>query len=196
MFLYLSLLSLLVLLLVPLISLLLQKTRTFLHRRLQIAPTHPTFVADDEPTSLLSNADEPVLLVAPTPPSPRILQAHGGGFLSDLDAHVAELGGWTILLFNVIRFLGCLALLALTIAAVVVDSEKSADPYGGVEQSLMEVLKKWKKGEKKKKEEGRERRREAFGREEWVEVGQVVAFLYCTVLALLTLTIRKARFIK
>lgn len=56
-----------------------------------------------------------------------------------------------------------------------VDSEKSS---GKGKKGLVELLRKWKKGRKGRKgEKGRERIREEFGREEWVEIGQCVFFV-------------------
>ncbi|KAL7411452.1 hypothetical protein BDY24DRAFT_353656 [Mrakia frigida] len=206
---YLSLLSLILFLLVPFLSLAFTKLKPIVLRLVHSQPT-PLFVADpsssDEAALLLDEDenededDEPVLLVAPTPSPPRVMEAYGGTFGSDLKEHINQVGGRTIFLFNLVRFLGCLALLGLTIAAVVVDSEKSSSGpgAGGGTKGVVEILKKWKKGRKHKKEKGgrgRQRREEEFGREEWVELGQCFFFLYTTLLALLTLTLRKARYV-
>lgn len=186
------------------------KTQAYLARRRQ-----PILLPEDD----LSDDDEPVVLVPPPTAAPRIMPAYGGGFVADLREHVATLGGDRIFALNFVRFLGCFALLALTIAAVVVDSERSApaDNHTGI----VHVLHKGK-GKKTHGKGGRgrkERQREEFGREEWVEIGQCIFFvsarrpfldadrrltdpelpvlqLYATLLSLLTLTVRKVQYVK
>ncbi|KAL7412630.1 hypothetical protein BDY24DRAFT_442169 [Mrakia frigida] len=189
---YLALVSLSIFLLVPLVSLLIARTKLFLRRRSSNSTGSSSLLDSDDYTLLGQEDDEqePLLPAAP-PPKPRILQANGGTFSSDLRDHVQIVAGSKVIFaFNLARFLGCLALLGLTVAAVVSDSERSSSAgLLGAGKEGLEVLKKKGKGR------GREREEEKFGREEWVEIAQSVFFFYTSVLALLTLTIRKARFV-
>lgn len=89
------------------------------------------------------------------------------------------MGGRAIFCWNFARFLGSFALLGLTIAAVVADSERSASTNGG--KNLMKVL-----GKKSRARKGRERS-EAFGREESVEIYQAAFFVSCVNGSLLAL---------
>jgi hypothetical protein len=61
-------------------------------------------------------------------------RAHAG-ILEDTKRHIRNHGGLTIYLFKVLRLVGCLALLGITIAAFIISEEESGD-------SLLDSLKK------------------------------------------------------
>ena len=67
------------------------------------------------------------------------------GIVNDIKAHVASLGGPTIFAFKIVRLLGCLILVALTIATLIV-----YDYHNTSGNDILDSLKKHK-GKKKNK---------------------------------------------
>ena len=133
----------------------------------------------DETSPLLSDSldaaadDDETVLVPPPRAESRVLPAGSGSLSGDLQLHVASLGGWVVFGLHLLRLLACLALVGLTLWAIVIDAEDSADPEDGDGVSIL------KKGGKHGHKKGRkgERRREAFGREEIVEILQCCVFV-------------------
>jgi len=133
----------------------------------------------DETAPLLTDSldaaaeDDDVVLVPPPRAESRVLPAGSGSLSGDLQLHVASLGGWLVFGLHLLRLLACLALVGLTLWAIVIDAEDSAEPEGGIG-----ALKKGRKhgGHRKGGRKG-ERRREAFGREEIVEILQCCFFV-------------------
>lgn len=125
---------------------------------------------DDE----LGEEEEEVVLVSPPTAPPRI--AHASlGFSADLRRHIEACGGSYVFVLNMIRFIACFVLLVLTILSAERSLEDSSPDPAADGASVVEILKKgWKKGRKGKK---KQRQREEFGREEWVEIAQCVCFV-------------------
>jgi hypothetical protein len=133
----------------------------------------------DETAPLLTDSldaaaeDDDVVLVPPPRAESRVLPAGSGSLSGDLQLHVASLGGWLVFGLHLLRLLACLALVGLTLWAIVIDAEDSAEPEGGIG-----ALKKGRKhGGHRKGGRKSERRREAFGREEIVEILQCCFFV-------------------
>ncbi|CED85584.1 hypothetical protein [Phaffia rhodozyma] len=122
----------------------------------------------------------------PTAAPPRFLSASGGSLWADLKAHVELVGGWVDFSANALRLVGFLSLLALSIASAVLDSEVVNHEDG----SKVGVSKHKNKNKKE------DRVRQAFGREEWVEIGQCCVFFYLSLLSLLSLTVTKPAMIR
>lgn len=177
---YLALVSIALIVLPPLFALIYRtaralQTRLLIYRARRLDETSPLLNAADAD----ADDDESVVLLPPPRAPSRVLEVGTGSLSGDLKAHVSASGGWLPFTLDLIRFGACLTLVGLTLAAIVIDAHDSAAPEGktSVGQGLVEVL---KKGDKKGKWGGRRKsrkRREAFGREEWVEIGQCFFFV-------------------
>lgn len=175
----------------------------------------------DETAPLLTDSldaaaeDDEVVLVPPPRAESRVLPAGSGSLSGDLQLHVASLGGWVVFGLHLLRLLACLSLVGLTLWAIVIDAEDSADPE---DDGNVGVLKKGHRHGGRKKGRKGERRREAFGREEIVEILQCCFFvrscallqaprwrltsslatlqIYCAMLALVTAILPRLRLLK
>lgn len=164
--LYLSLGSIFILL-VPLF----QKIYRYLNAQYEAHTRSPVFLSDDAPPA---EGEEPVLVAPPTAP-PRFLAASGGSLWADFNSHIAASGGWVPFGLNVVRFVGCVALLAVSVAAAVLDSTVVNEGT-----PVMDVM----KNHGGKSKHRKEKVRQAFGREEWVEIGQCCVFVSLLFLSL------------
>lgn len=102
----------------------------------------------------------------PVEPSPEPPHA---GIVSEVKAHIKSLGGSTIFLYKIVRLVGCLALVGLTIATVVRDEK------GTAKADAIDVLKKhWgKKGK-------HARRNDGFTDREWLQVTLCLTYVSIT----------------
>lgn len=144
----------------------------------QTDETSPLLAGDD---AAENDADDDVVLVPPPRAESRVLPAGSGSLTGDLRLHVASVGGWVPFGLNLVRLLASLALVGLTLWAIVIDAEDSTAPVGkapaaGGGELVSALGKGHKHGGGRKGRKG-ERRREAFGREEWVEIGQCFFFV-------------------
>ncbi|KAK0478556.1 hypothetical protein IW261DRAFT_1551827 [Armillaria novae-zelandiae] len=98
------------------------------------------------------------------------------GILAEVREHVALHGGPTIFFYMVLKFLGSLALLGLSVASLVLDEQDRTHDNVG-------LYGKWGKKHKGKKEHSR-----AFTNEEWLEASLCLTFLYTSFLALIAVT--------
>ncbi|KAK0473305.1 hypothetical protein IW261DRAFT_1342846 [Armillaria novae-zelandiae] len=98
------------------------------------------------------------------------------GILAEVREHVALHGGPTIFFYTVLKFLGSLALLGLSVASLVLDEQDRTHDNVG-------LYGKWGKKHKGKKEHS-----QAFTNEEWLEASLCLTFLYTSFLALIAVT--------
>ncbi|KLO19974.1 P-loop containing nucleoside triphosphate hydrolase protein [Schizopora paradoxa] len=104
------------------------------------------------------------------------------GIVNDIKAHVASLGGPTIFSYKIVRLLGCLILVALTIATLIV-----YDYHNASGSNILETLKKHK-GKKKSKSK---KPSETFSQSEWVQIALCLAYAYMSLLALISVTAKQ-----
>lgn len=144
---YLSIISVLILALRALIS---SKWFTKLWSRLRRSDKTSGRVFDAE-----VDADEPVI------------RTHAG-IIADIQSHVKAKGGPIIFFWKLLRLAGCLTLVGLTMATLIIDEE-------GRESTLIDVLKKKKKKGKKKTDPISDE----FTLEEWLHVALCLTYV-CT----------------
>ncbi|KII93466.1 hypothetical protein PLICRDRAFT_35686 [Plicaturopsis crispa FD-325 SS-3] len=111
--------------------------------------------------------------------SPRIRPA---GLFADAKEHVADHGGATIFTFKLVRFLGSLALLGLSIATLILEEEGSTT---GDESWLTKHGKHWGKHHPKKSG-----RKYGFSKNEWLQVATCITFTYASLLALISVSVK------
>ncbi|KAK0480768.1 hypothetical protein IW261DRAFT_1474488 [Armillaria novae-zelandiae] len=124
-----------------------------LFQRSTVAPT-----ADEEPQP------DPEPVVQPA------------GYFQDLKEHVSQSGGARIFTYRVLRLVGCLALLGLSITTLVLD----------VEENELTTSGKWGKKHKKKPRGDR-----WLKPREWLAASLCLTFLYTFLLAIISVTARK-----
>lgn len=93
------------------------------------------------------------------------------GVLSDLKLHIKLMGGAQIFFYKVLRLLGCLTLVALTIVTLVVD-ENAKEGSG-----LIGLLKKKKHKGKRKPSHS-----DSFTTEEWLQVALLLTYVCIVVI--------------
>jgi hypothetical protein len=93
------------------------------------------------------------------------------GFWSDARAHVKACGGPVVFTFKILRLLGCLALLSITIAVFIVTEEANT--------SGLDWLGDLKKGHHSKKRGGKKRNpaNEWFSQAEWIQLALCVFYV-------------------
>ncbi|KAK0238173.1 hypothetical protein EDD85DRAFT_833297 [Armillaria nabsnona] len=101
---------------------------------------------------------------------------HPAGYFQDLKEHVSQSGGAKIFTYRVLRLVGCLVLLGLSIATLVLD----------VEENELETSGKWGKKHKKKPRGDR-----WLKPREWLAASLCLTFLYTFLLAIISVTARK-----
>ncbi|PBK89786.1 P-loop containing nucleoside triphosphate hydrolase protein [Armillaria gallica] len=101
---------------------------------------------------------------------------HPAGYFQDLKEHVSQSGGPKIFTYRVLRLVGCLVLLGLSIATLVLD----------VEENELETSGKWGKKHKKKPRGDR-----WLKPREWLAASLCLTFLYTFLLAIISVTARK-----
>lgn len=107
---------------------------------------------------LIQDEDDVTPLAAP--PTGR------NGIFSDLKAHIKASGGATVFTYKAVRLLGCLSLLAFTIAtAVILEEQSSASHFSS-------FLKKKKHGGKHENRDGY-----TFSTAEWLQVGLCLVYV-------------------
>lgn len=87
------------------------------------------------------------------------------GIISDVKTHIESMGGPTIFAYKVLRLVGCLVLVVLTIVTLVIDEEEreKSDGFG--------VARKKHKGRKKKKSKS------GFTDAEWLQVALCLTYV-------------------
>lgn len=90
------------------------------------------------------------------------------GIVNDIKAHITSLGGLTIFTYKIVRLLGCLVLVALTIATLIVN-----DYHNTTGSSILDALKKHK-GKKKSKSK---KPSETFSQSEWLQIALCLAYV-------------------
>ncbi|KAK0458994.1 uncharacterized protein EV420DRAFT_1541764 [Desarmillaria tabescens] len=98
------------------------------------------------------------------------------GYFQDLKEHISQNGGAKIFTYRVLRLAGCLVLLVLSIATLVLD----------VEENELETSGKWGKKHKKKPRGDR-----WLKPKEWLAASLCLTFLYAFLLAIISVTARR-----
>jgi hypothetical protein len=88
------------------------------------------------------------------------------GVMSDIRAHIQSMGGTEIFVYKLLRLIGCLTLVGLTIATLVID-EQTRDSSG-----LLDLLKKKKHKGKKKSNHS-----DSFSHDEWLQVALLLTYV-------------------
>ncbi len=90
------------------------------------------------------------------------------GIVNDIKTHIVSLGGPTIFVYKILRLLGCLALVALTIATLIIN-----DYHDSSGNNFVAGLKK-RKGKKKSKSK---KPSESFSSSEWLQISLCLAYV-------------------
>ncbi|KAJ8520559.1 hypothetical protein ONZ45_g2613 [Pleurotus djamor] len=113
------------------------------------------------------------------------------GFWSEFKAHVVSHGGLHIFVYKILRLVGCLALLGLSIATLIIDEIELEDrqdiqfTYADQEPlGWMGALARW--GKKKRKH--RRKEVEQLTQTEWLQFAMCMTYLYASLLSLLCVT--------
>ncbi|TDL28857.1 P-loop containing nucleoside triphosphate hydrolase protein [Rickenella mellea] len=114
---------------------------------------------DPEDNSSLPNATPPPL---------------HAGVVYEVKERIKLMGGSTIFLYKILRLLGCLALVGLTIATLVVDEGKPENKTS----FMVQMKKHWGKKKKRRSTD------EGFSHHEWLQISVLLTYLYTTLLAL------------
>lgn len=93
-----------------------------------------------------------------------------GGILADIKVHIDAKGGPVIFTYKILRLLGCLGLVGMTIATLVIDEN-------GRQTSFLEALKRKKKKKKKNASS------DAFTEAEWLQVALCLTYV-CVILSM------------
>ena len=97
-----------------------------------------------------------------------VVRTHAG-IIADVKAHIKAEGGWRIFGWKLLRLAGCLTLVGLTIASLVIDEENR-------ESSVIDILK-FKKGKGKKKKKKDAPVSDEFSAEEWTHVALCLTYV-------------------
>ncbi|KAL5534538.1 hypothetical protein ACEPAG_1001 [Sanghuangporus baumii] len=100
-----------------------------------------------------------------------------GGILADIKMHIDAKGGPVIFTYKMLRLLGCLTLVGLTIATLVIDE---TDRQTG----FLEIL-------KKKKKKKKHARSDEFTEAEWLQVAVCLTYTYTSFLALASVAVKR-----
>ena len=97
-----------------------------------------------------------------------VVRTHSG-IIADIKSHVQAKGGPVIFGWKLLRLAGCLTLVGLTMATLIIDEESR-------ESSFVDVLK-WKKGKGKKKKKKDTPATDEFTTEEWLHVALCLTYV-------------------
>ncbi|KAH8120523.1 hypothetical protein DFH11DRAFT_1560461 [Phellopilus nigrolimitatus] len=102
------------------------------------------------------------------------------GIIADIKAHVNSTGGPVIFFYKMLRMVGCLVLVGLTIVTLIIDEHER-------EIGLLMILKKKKKGNRKKAAPFSD----SFSDAEWLQVALCLAYTYATFIALISVSVKQ-----
>ncbi|KAJ8703097.1 hypothetical protein PTI98_001750 [Pleurotus ostreatus] len=127
-------------------------------------------------------------------------QQISSGFAAEVKAHVASHGGLNIFAYKVARLVGCLSLLGLSIATLIMDEYEMEDKqqldYGYGDQVPLGWLGTLAKWGGKKRRHRRRKEVEQLTYNEWLQFAMCMAYLYASLLALLCLTTKPFQRVK
>jgi heme exporter protein D len=99
-----------------------------------------------------------------------------GGLKTEIAHHVKKRGGFAIFVWKLLRLLTCLALVAVTIAVIVIEKEADSATNQPANDGFVDAMKKW--GRKKKhRRKHRGDRGALFTIDEWYQISLCLVFV-------------------